>query len=99
MREFQLGITGAHHGKGVVIVAEPDVQSVFLDASGGAASGGALAAEAPPLLIDRDLKATLVLRRRQLESGGQGATAAADDRHFEGRFLSVARHRSAVGLR
>jgi hypothetical protein len=55
------------------------VQTVFLDPAGRAAAGGALAAEPPALLVDRDAVAAAVLGARQLERRGHRGAAATDD--------------------
>src|SRR6185369_3001830 len=80
----ELAVAFAQQPKGVLVEAHPDVKPVLLDPAGGAASGSALAAEAPPELVERDVILPLVLGPRQLEGRRHAGAAAADDRHLDG---------------
>jgi hypothetical protein len=85
---IQLGIAFAQYLESVLIEAHPDVEAVLLDAIVGAATGSALAAEAPSGLINGDVKLPLMLRPREFESGGDSSTATADHGDFDG-FLTT----------
>ncbi len=75
----ELLVALAHQPEGVLVVAQPEMQPVLLDAVGRAAAGGPLAAQPPALLVDRDPVAAPVLGPGELEGGGDPRAAAADD--------------------
>jgi hypothetical protein len=79
----QLGIALAKKPERVVVGAQPDVETVFLDAAGRASAGCPLAAEAPPQLIKGNVIPSLMLWPRQLESRGDRRAAATNNRHFQ----------------
>ena len=86
----QFVVAGAHHAEGIVVKAKPDVQSVFFDASGRAAAGGAFAAQSPAFLIDRDGIATTMFGARQLECRRHAAAPPTDHRDFDGFVQTTA---------
>ena len=82
-RPTQLVVAGPQRPEGVVVAAEPDVEAVLLDApvGGWVPAARALAAEPPTHLIHGDV----VTRRPigcagELQRGGQGGHASAQDR-------------------
>ena len=79
----ELGIAFAQKLERVFVVAEPDMQTVFFDPSGPAATGRPFAAEPPAGLIDGQLISPLVLRARQFERRGHRGAASADHRDFD----------------
>src|SRR6185437_11391914 len=80
----EFGVTFAQEAKGVLVEAHPNVEAVFLDAIGGAASGGALAAEAPTELIDGDVEFVVKFGTSEIEGGGDRSASAADNGNFDG---------------
>ena len=81
--ELRVGV--AHQPEGVVVEAEPDVQPVLLDPVrvSRVAAARPLAAEPPAELVDGDRVACAQLRGGgQLESRGEAADAAAQDRYL-----------------
>ncbi len=79
----ELVVALAHQPEGVLVVAEPEVEAVLFNAVGGAAAGGALATEAPALLVDGDPVAAPMLGPGELEGRDDPGTAAADDGHLD----------------
>src|SRR6185503_8402635 len=80
----ELGVALAHQLEGVLVEPHPDVQPVLLDAVSGTAARRTLAAEAPADLVDRDLEASFERGAGELEGGGHGGAAAADDGDLRG---------------
>src|ERR1700689_613567 len=81
-RSLELCVGFAHYAKGVFVEAEPDMQTVLLDALAlvgvEVAPAGALAPQAPAGLIDGDLEAIAQLGRGQLEGCGDRGRSAAE---------------------
>ena len=79
-RAVELLVALAQQPEGVLVVAEPEVQAVLLDAAVHAAAARALAAEPPAALVDGDrLDLLLPARLAQPPGGRQPGHAAAED--------------------
>ena len=85
---FQFFVALAQQHECVVIAAEPDMEPVLLDATGGPAAGGSFAAKPPAELIDGDVVGALVLRPGQFEGCRDRRATAPDHRDLD--WLSVA---------
>ena len=95
----ELGIAFAQKPERVLVVAEPDMQTVFFDPSRPATAGRAFAAESPAGLIDRQLISPFVLRARQFERRGHRGAASADHRDFDRPRSPHCRPRSSTATR
>jgi hypothetical protein len=82
---IELRVAIAHQPKRIFVEAEPDVQSVLLDAPGRTAARGTLAAQSKALLVNGHLVAPFELGAGQLEGGGHRGATATDDRNSNRR--------------
>ncbi len=79
--QFLINLT--HQTEGVLVIAEPDVKSVFLDPAIDPAAAGSLAPETPTAFVDGDrLEPVLPPGLAQAPGGGETRNASAEDRHL-----------------
>src|SRR5262249_52078642 len=77
----ELGVALAHHTKSILVEAHPQVEPVLFDAIRRSSPGCALPAQAPALLVERDLVAALVVGTRQLERSRHPSASPTDHGH------------------